>query len=66
MPGNSADTGNWCRYDNQPVAPVSDEDDGAGGGGGDDDIGCDDIWFSSRLEPANLNYFSFIFVWTIS
>ena len=38
MPGNSADTGNWCRYDNQPVAPVSDEDDGGGGDGdGDDD-----------------------------
>ena len=46
MPGNSADTGNWCRYDNQPVAPVSDEDDG--GGGGDDDDGGNKSLHTSR------------------
>ena len=53
MPGNSADTGNWCRYDNQPVAPVSDEDDGGGGDDGDNkSLYTSSTFISSLRDPA--------------
>ena len=52
MPGNSADTGNWCRYDNQPVAPVSDEDDGGGGDDGDNNSLYTSSTFISSLRDS--------------